>query len=55
MKGSIAAMVAAVAEIPAGAGTLSFIITGDEEGPAVHGTRALIERIRERGEIPTSA
>jgi len=52
MKGSIAAMVAAVAEIPAEAGTLSFIITGDEEGPAVHGTRALIERIRERGEIP---
>ncbi|HEY6815492.1 MAG TPA: M20/M25/M40 family metallo-hydrolase, partial [Croceibacterium sp.] len=52
MKGSIAAMVAAVAEIPADAGTLSFIITGDEEGPAVHGTRALIQRIRERGDIP---
>jgi succinyl-diaminopimelate desuccinylase len=52
MKGSIAAMVAAVAEVPAEAGTLSFIITGDEEGPAVFGTRALIERIRERGEIP---
>jgi succinyl-diaminopimelate desuccinylase len=52
MKGSIAAMVAAVAEIPPEAGTLSFIVTGDEEGPAVHGTRALIERIRERGEIP---
>ncbi|HEY6814828.1 MAG TPA: succinyl-diaminopimelate desuccinylase, partial [Croceibacterium sp.] len=52
MKGSIAAMVAAVAEIPAEAGTLSFIITGDEEGPAVFGTRALIARIRERGDIP---
>lgn len=52
MKGSIAAMVAAVAQIPVEAGTLSFIITGDEEGPAVFGTRALIERIRERGEIP---
>ncbi len=52
MKSSIAAMVAAVAEVPAEAGTVSFIITGDEEGPAVYGTRALIERIRERGEIP---
>ena len=30
MKGAIAAMVAAVREIPAEAGTLSFVITGDE-------------------------
>lgn len=43
MKGAIAAMVAAVAEIPVEAGTISFIITGDEEGPALHGTRALID------------
>lgn len=43
MKGAIAAMVAAVAEVPAEAGTISFIITGDEEGPALHGTRALID------------
>jgi len=52
MKGSIAAMVAAAAGVPAEAGTLSFIVTGDEEGPAVHGTRKLIELIRERGEAP---
>lgn len=52
MKGSIAAMVAALADIPVEAGTISLIITGDEEGEAVHGTRALIELIRERGEIP---
>ncbi|WP_324261610.1 succinyl-diaminopimelate desuccinylase [Altererythrobacter sp. H2] len=52
MKGAIAAMVAAVAEIPAGAGTVSFIITGDEEGPAIHGTRALIDHMRAVGEIP---
>ena len=52
MKSSIAAMVAAVAEIAADAGTVSLIITGDEEGPALHGTRALIEQMRERGEIP---
>ncbi|WP_298283035.1 succinyl-diaminopimelate desuccinylase [Novosphingobium sp.] len=47
MKGSIAAMVAAAADIPAEAGTLSFIITGDEEGPARYGTVPLIELIRE--------
>ena len=52
MKGAIAVMVAAVAEIPAQAGTISFIITGDEEGPALHGTRALIEFIREHGHRP---
>jgi len=45
-------MVAAIAEVPAEAGTISFVITGDEEGPALHGTRALIERMRERGDIP---
>ena len=52
MKSSIAAMIAAAGDIPAEAGTISFIITGDEEGPAIHGTRALIELIRERGEVP---
>jgi succinyl-diaminopimelate desuccinylase len=52
MKGSIAAMVAAVAEVPVDAGTISFIITGDEEGPATYGTRALIDLIRERGDVP---
>ncbi|QDM40706.1 succinyl-diaminopimelate desuccinylase [Altererythrobacter sp. TH136] len=52
MKGAIAAMVAAVAEVPIDAGTISFIITGDEEGPAIHGTRALIDRIRARGDLP---
>lgn len=52
MKGAIAAMVAAVAEVPRDAGTISFIITGDEEGPALHGTRALIDFMRERGFAP---
>src|SRR5690606_38888844 len=52
MKGGIAAMVAAVADLPPEAGTLSFIITGDEEGPAIHGTRVLIEFIRTMGEHP---
>lgn len=52
MKGSIAAMVAAVADLPAEAGTVSFVITGDEEGPARYGTLALIDLMREKGEIP---
>ncbi len=52
MKGSIACMVAAVAAIPAEAGTISFIITGDEEGPAIHGTRALIRHMEEAGHKP---
>ncbi len=43
MKGAIAAMVAAVADVAQDMGTISFIITGDEEGPALHGTRALID------------
>jgi succinyl-diaminopimelate desuccinylase len=43
MKSAIAAMVTAAAEVPQQAGTISFIITGDEEGPALHGTRALID------------
>jgi succinyl-diaminopimelate desuccinylase len=52
MKGAIAAMVAACAAIPAQAGTVSLIITGDEEGAARHGTLALIEHMRETGEQP---
>jgi succinyl-diaminopimelate desuccinylase len=52
MKGSIAAMVSAVAAVPADAGTVSFVITGDEEGPALHGTRALIDHMRSTGEVP---
>jgi succinyl-diaminopimelate desuccinylase len=52
MKGSIAAMVAAVEDVPVEAGTISFIITGDEEGPALHGTRALIDYMRAEGLEP---
>ena len=43
MKGAIAAMVAAVGDIPPELGTISFLITGDEEGPARFGTVALID------------
>lgn len=51
MKGAIAAFAAAAtrADHP---GTLSLIVTGDEEGPAIFGTRALIDRMATRGLKP---
>ncbi|KPF78139.1 succinyl-diaminopimelate desuccinylase [Novosphingobium sp. AAP93] len=52
MKGAIAAMVCAVEQISAEAGTISFIITGDEEGPAKYGTLPLIAHMREVGALP---
>ena len=52
MKGSIASFVAAAAATPADAGTISLIITGDEEGPAIFGTRALMEHMDARGVKP---
>ncbi|OQW77869.1 MAG: succinyl-diaminopimelate desuccinylase [Proteobacteria bacterium ST_bin13] len=52
MKGAIAAFVAAIARIPADAGTISLIITGDEEGPAIFGTVALMERMAAQGLKP---
>ncbi|MDR6789480.1 succinyl-diaminopimelate desuccinylase [Sphingomonas sp. BE138] len=52
MKGAVAAFVAAAARVPVDAGRLTLIITGDEEGPATHGTVALIERMHERGLAP---
>jgi succinyl-diaminopimelate desuccinylase len=52
MKGSIASFVAAAADIPREAGTLSLIITGDEEGPAIYGTRALIDLMQREGTVP---
>ncbi|MCQ1834512.1 succinyl-diaminopimelate desuccinylase [Neorhizobium galegae] len=54
MKGGIACFVAAVArhieQHGAPKGSLSFLITGDEEGPAVNGTDKLLRWAAERGE-----
>jgi succinyl-diaminopimelate desuccinylase len=52
MKGGIAAFVAAASEVTAHRGTLSLLITGDEEGPALHGTRAIMAWMAERGIKP---
>ena len=52
MKGAIAAFIAAVARLDDHKGTLSLIITGDEEGPATFGTVALIDWMNARGIRP---
>ena len=52
MKGGIAAFVAACADTTRHQGTLSLIITGDEEGPATYGTPALMAWMAERGIKP---
>jgi len=54
MKGAIAAFVAAVARYlesrGAPPGSISLLITGDEEGPAIDGTRKLLPAVVQSGE-----
>ncbi len=54
MKTSLAAMVVAaetfVAAHPAHRGSVAFLLTSDEEGPARDGTVVCVERLRARGE-----
>lgn len=54
MKTSIAAFVVAVEEFlaatPAPSIGIAFLLTSDEEGPSVDGTKIVVERLRERGE-----
>jgi succinyl-diaminopimelate desuccinylase len=54
MKSGLAAMVTAaerfVADHPQHAGSLAFLLTSDEEGPSVDGTRRVMEVLEARGE-----
>ena len=54
MKAAVAAMVVAaerfVHSTPAHAGSLALLLTSDEEGPARHGTRHVVELLQARGE-----
>jgi succinyl-diaminopimelate desuccinylase len=53
MKGGIACFVAAVARLLAEGepkGSIAFLITGDEEGPAINGTRKVLEWMEREGE-----
>jgi|TARA_R110002049_G_scaffold23625_1_gene83947 succinyl-diaminopimelate desuccinylase len=52
MKGSIAAFVSALHQLPADLGTISLIITGDEEGPARFGTVALMDYMARHDVVP---
>ncbi|MAY26148.1 MAG: succinyl-diaminopimelate desuccinylase [Polycyclovorans sp.] len=58
MKSGIAAMVTAVERFVNDAdwaGTLAFLITSDEEGPATYGTQYAIEQLKARGVVPDYA
>ena len=54
MKSGLAAMVTAteryVARKPDHAGRIAYLLTSDEEGPSVDGTRRVVEVLRERGQ-----
>ncbi len=54
MKGSLAAMITAcekfVANHPDHQGSIAFLITSDEEGPAINGTTKVVEKLRKREE-----
>ncbi|QFT54163.1 succinyl-diaminopimelate desuccinylase [Microbulbifer sp. THAF38] len=54
MKGSLAAMVVACEEFihqhPDHSGRIAFLITSDEEGPAINGTVKVVEWLEEKGE-----
>jgi len=52
MKSAIAAYVAAISRLDEARGTLSLLITGDEEGYATYGTPRIIDWLNERGIRP---
>jgi len=58
MKGDIACFVAATLDYLSKTenmlnGSISFLITGDEEGPAINGTRKVLEWMKENGHTPS--
>ncbi len=58
MKGSVAAFTAAVSHYLNSnqpKGSISLLITGDEEGPAINGTIKVLEWMEENGHIPDMA
>ncbi len=59
MKGSVAAFVAAASEYlkahGAPNGSISLLITGDEEGPATHGTAKVLEWMEANNHLPDVA
>lgn len=61
MKGSVAAFIAGIQDYfeelkevkhQSFEGSISLLITGDEEGPAIHGTVKVLEWMKENGHVP---
>ena len=56
MKGAVASFVAAASRLRAeglpSQGSISLLITGDEEGPARNGTRKVLEWMKANGHVP---
>jgi len=55
MKSAIAAFVTAaerfIAQRGPGFGSISLLITGDEEGPSINGTKKVVDWLKDRGEV----
>ncbi|MGU9977387.1 MAG: succinyl-diaminopimelate desuccinylase [Candidatus Oxydemutatoraceae bacterium WSBS_2016_MAG_OTU14] len=53
MKGGVAAMTHAcqtfIEKYPAHQGSIALLLTSDEEGPAIEGTRYVVQKLKERG------
>ena len=52
MKGGVAAFVSALQKVKHFNGTLSVLLTSDEEGDGVFGTKIMLEALKERGLLP---
>lgn len=52
MKCGIASFVAAVSEMDDFEGSISLLITGDEEGPAINGTVKMLKWLEEHNQVP---
>ncbi|PSM51997.1 N-succinyl-diaminopimelate deacylase [Campylobacter blaseri] len=55
MKSGVAAMISALNSVENFSGTLSLLLTSDEEGDALHGTVEVLEILKQRNELPDYA
>ncbi len=55
MKSGVAAFLAAMREAESFSGTLSLLLTSDEEGEATYGTQIVLRHLREIGRLPDYA
>ncbi len=55
MKSGVAAFVQALKDVQEFKGTLSILLTSDEEGPAKHGTLEVLKYLKKEGMLPDAA